>query len=75
LRDEFLIKLAHDMGGALGAVMGYASVLDEDDALGALTAPQRRCLTGITEGAEALNALIDQLRAYAADRPSSGAQS
>jgi signal transduction histidine kinase len=73
LRDEFLMKLAHDMGGALGAIMGYASVLDEDDALGALSETQRRCLKGIMEGAESLDALIDRMRAYGADRPDPGA--
>lgn len=67
------MKLAHDMSGALGAIMGYASVLDEDEDLGALSPQQRRCLKGIVEGADTLNALIDQMRRYGADRPDPGA--
>ena len=58
------------MGGALSAVMGYASILDEDDALS--PEQQRRCVTGIAEGAETLAAMIDELRAYAGDRPDPG---
>lgn len=69
------MKLAHDMSGALGAIMGYASVLDEDEHLGALNPQQRRCLTGIVEGADTLNALIDEMRRYGANRPDPGAAS
>ena len=58
------------MGGALGAVMGYASILDEDDELN--PEQQARCVRGIAEGAETLAALIDELRAYAGDRPPIG---
>lgn len=68
MRDDFLAKLAHDMGGALGAVMGYASIL-EDDADRPLDDQQRRCLAGINNGVEHLERLITALRRHAAGLP------
>lgn len=68
MQDDFLSKLAHDMGGALGAVMGYASIL-EDDPDRPLDEHQRRCLAGINGGVENLERLITALRRHAAGLP------
>jgi signal transduction histidine kinase len=68
LHDDFLSKLAHDMGGALGAVMGYASIL-EDDPDRPLDEYQQRCLAGINSGVENLERLITALRRHAAGLP------
>jgi signal transduction histidine kinase len=68
LHDDFLAKLAHDMGGALGAVMGYASIL-EDDPDRPLDDQQKRCLAGINNGVDHLERLITALRRHAAGLP------
>jgi hypothetical protein len=56
------------MGGALGAIVGYASVL-EDELGDDVSERVRRCLDGIGLGSDALAALIQEMRAYGADRP------
>ncbi|MDB5100863.1 MAG: Sensory transduction histidine kinase [Cyanobacteria bacterium RYN_339] len=60
LKDEFLSILSHELRTPINAVMGFASILD-DEVAGPLTADQHRYAQRILTSADVLLALIDDL--------------
>lgn len=60
LRDDFLNVLSHELRTPINAIMGYASILD-DEVLGPLSAEQHVALRKVLRGADSLLSLVNDL--------------
>jgi signal transduction histidine kinase len=64
MRAEFLNMISHDLRIPLTSVLGYAELLEDDEAHH-LTPPEREYLQGIVAGAQRMTALLEQLLDFA----------
>ncbi len=60
LKEQFLSILSHELRTPINAIMGFASVLD-DEVVGALTPEQHQYMGRILKGSDVLLTLIDDL--------------